>query len=262
MTTKLTKITRKDARKINEAVRKALQGVADEFGLTTPPGGGVSFNDEGVSGRFQFSIKTEGGVPADFTRNCGRFGLKPEHFGAEFKSGRDTFRITGIKTRRPKYPVSATRVKDGRSYKFTAQQVLHGLPDGGANDADGLTVGDRVSYTNPFHEVEIGTVEGYLGQGRVRLLLTTGETRTPKASECKPVTGKRDEDDILDDIDRVYGNLSPENLTCDGECSRSEVARRSAAYNRALRALFKELGREVTEEECYERFRQQQANAS
>lgn len=51
------------------------------------------------------------------------FGLSASDFGREFSSGRETFRITGIDPRRPKYPISAERVPDGQGFKFTSEQV-------------------------------------------------------------------------------------------------------------------------------------------
>jgi hypothetical protein len=51
------------------------------------------------------------------------FGLTPADYGRQFSTGRDTFRITGIDPRRPKYPISAERIPDGQGFKFTADQV-------------------------------------------------------------------------------------------------------------------------------------------
>jgi len=51
------------------------------------------------------------------------FGLSPDDFGREFSNGREHFRVAGIDPRRPKYPVSATRIPDGKGYKFTAENV-------------------------------------------------------------------------------------------------------------------------------------------
>ena len=51
------------------------------------------------------------------------YGLRPEDFGREFSSRGERFRITGIDPRRPRYPVSAVRIPDGKGYKFTAENV-------------------------------------------------------------------------------------------------------------------------------------------
>lgn len=63
---------------------------------------------------------------------------------------------------------------------------------------------------------------------------------------------KRSEAEIMRDIDECYSRLSPENLTCDGECSGASVRRRYANLMQHLRGLFVELGREVEEIECME----------
>lgn len=62
---------------------------------------------------------------------------------------------------------------------------------------------------------------------------------------------KRADRAILSDIATVYGQLSPENLTCDGELPRSQVRRKAASLNRQLRELFREIGRTVSEEEAW-----------
>jgi hypothetical protein len=56
---------------------------------------------------------------------------------------------------------------------------------------------------------------------------------------------------IMQAINCVYGELSPENLTCDGELSRNQVAQRYAELHRKLRSLFAALGREVSEEAAW-----------
>jgi hypothetical protein len=66
-----------------------------------------------------------------------------------------------------------------------------------------------------------------------------------------PAPAARTEAAILKDILGVYGNLSPENLSCDGELSRTRVRQRAAQLNRQLRQLFQEIGRTVSEDEAY-----------
>jgi len=56
--------------------------------------------------------------------NPGRFnGLASEDFGREFSTGSETFRITGIEPRRPKYPIKAERLTDRRGFKFSPENV-------------------------------------------------------------------------------------------------------------------------------------------
>lgn len=79
---------------------------------------------------------------------------------------------------------------------------------------------------------------------------------------CSPVEGgsapvaapavRRPELEIMREILRTHSSLSPENLSCDGERSRSEVARWRAHYNRQLKVLFAEVGRAVSESEAFD----------
>jgi len=61
----------------------------------------------------------------------------------------------------------------------------------------------------------------------------------------------RNDAEIIMDIAIVYGDLSPENLTCDGELPRGRVKAKAASLNRRLNRLFGELGRNISETEAY-----------
>jgi len=63
---------------------------------------------------------------------------------------------------------------------------------------------------------------------------------------------KRPEPEIIREILGVYAALSPENLTCDGELSQVQVIKRSRALHVQLEALFREIGRRVSETEAYQ----------
>ena len=61
---------------------------------------------------------------------------------------------------------------------------------------------------------------------------------------------KRNEYFIREDILRCYSQLSPENLTCDGELTKTQIRAKSSKLNKELKSLFKEYGRSVSEEEA------------
>ncbi len=63
----------------------------------------------------------------------------------------------------------------------------------------------------------------------------------------------RDRTDIIRDLQRVECALSPENLCCDGELSKSETNRRYRTLTKERAKLVKELGREPTAEELWGR---------
>lgn len=107
----------------------ACQGVAETHGLTVE-GGELSDIDL----RHGFGIAFRVGIPmadgaifspdkALFEALASSFGLQPADYGRTFRTQGEAFRITAINPNRPKYPVSAERLADGRSYKFSAENV-------------------------------------------------------------------------------------------------------------------------------------------
>jgi hypothetical protein len=62
---------------------------------------------------------------------------------------------------------------------------------------------------------------------------------------------KRTESEIMQDILYCYVQLSPENVWCDGEATPKEAAFTEKRYKDRLFNLFKELDREVSEQEAY-----------
>ncbi len=61
---------------------------------------------------------------------------------------------------------------------------------------------------------------------------------------------------IIQAIASVFSELSPENLTQDGELRGTTLSKKKAALNRKLKGLFEAIGRELTESEVYEWERQ------
>ena len=100
---------------------------------------GLACDDKGLSNidlRWGFDIAFRVSIPLPDGRTLDpeqlRFealaeavGLSPGDFARDFSTGRETFRITGIDPRRPKYPISAERVPDQQGFKFSAEQVAH-----------------------------------------------------------------------------------------------------------------------------------------
>ena len=56
-------------------------------------------------------------------------------------------------------------------------------------------------------------------------------------------------ENLFKQFDALCARLSPENLHCDGEISRTEAKRRHAQIMREWKALEKQAGRTVTQEE-------------
>jgi len=87
----------------------------------------------------------------------------------------------------------------------------------------------------------------------VQARLKAGQDRDFAFLRGAPARSARPEKDVMADILGAYCELSPENLTCDGELSGAQVRRRAAALRARLQLLFREIGREVPEEEAYRR---------
>ena len=64
---------------------------------------------------------------------------------------------------------------------------------------------------------------------------------------------KRSKEEILNELRDVEAGLSPENLSCDGEASKTWVQRRYAELNRQKRQLISELGYTPAYPEIYAR---------
>lgn len=62
---------------------------------------------------------------------------------------------------------------------------------------------------------------------------------------------RRDEATIMREILTCYCELSPENLWCDGEATRTQAMRKARLIKGRLSDLFRELGRKVTEDEAF-----------
>jgi len=262
---KVTKMTRPVAKRIAADVAAALKPVAEKYGMSLSEGG-WSYYDTDITFKPKFAVVTDSGVPADFERLAPKYGLEPSDFGKTFTSLGRQFRITGIKPTRRQYPISGERVPDGKSYKFTAQQVVTGL---GKTSKAKFSKGDRVTFKDLFAgktgAKSHGTIENALPVGtdqRVEVF-TGGQVLTLKQDELTLFKGKRTEDDIMADICCAYGGLSPENLTCDGELPRSRVRAKASRLNRWLNELQRELGRSVSEEESFDWWdKQRKAKAS
>ena len=116
----------------------ACRAVAETHGLTVE-GGDLSDIDL----RHSFEISFRVGIPQEdgaiyspdkamFEVLAPHFGLEPSDYGRTFRSKDELFSIVAINPNRPKYPISAERVSDGRGFKFSADNVAMYLMRSGA----------------------------------------------------------------------------------------------------------------------------------
>jgi hypothetical protein len=125
----LRNLTPELCQKLQKEMLEACQKVADAHGLSVVDGG---MQDMNLRTGFEFEVRI--GIPlsdgsiyepnkAMFEVMAENYALNPDDFGREFSTGNETFRITGIEPRRPKYPIKAERLPDRQGFKFSAENV-------------------------------------------------------------------------------------------------------------------------------------------
>lgn len=112
--------------------------------------------------------------------------------------------------------------------------------------------GKGVSFPTEEFTLVLEKLIGWIGS-------TGGE---PEAPEAQRVLTEADTPALAEITDAQWhvfadlaNQLSPENLTCDGELSRAQVARNAKALRAAWQAAEKAVGRTVSEDEVWEHVR-------
>jgi len=199
---------------------------------------------------------------AEWKRWAPTFGFDADDYGRTFTCRGTEYRLTGLNPRAPKYPVQAVRVSDGRGFKFTSGSVRAMLGRSLGPLAPVTVAGETLPVGTPVTYKGLGSVNGASKVTGVIIAVGKGTYEVYSSADLRGIANvaqafttqvdKRDEAAVLFEIHCVYNALSPENLTADGERSKTAARRLSAQLNRANRALFKELGRKVTETEAWD----------
>lgn len=128
---KITNFGRQEHRLLSVAIEKALKDIGDEFGVDLKTNGGQIGTGCGrvnVEVTVRETAAGVNGAAAEWNQFCHSVGLPRDLYGKTFISGGTLYRITGLALNRPKFPVSAERVHDKRSFKFTAQSIKPHFP--------------------------------------------------------------------------------------------------------------------------------------
>lgn len=122
---KITGFTRENLRALNAELYDALKPVAAKHGIVVKPGN-ITFDTLSFKTKFEFAVtETASGVSgaeATFRRDIEFSAMKPEHFGREFLSRDQRFKIVGFK-RGVRLPVIAARA-DGKRFRFAVSDVI------------------------------------------------------------------------------------------------------------------------------------------
>lgn len=125
---KINSFDRATLRALKDVISAALQPIEQEYGLKITFGSG-NFSDTNYTAKLHVDLVNAGtGVVntqerADWARYAPMYGLEATQLDRIFISRGMQFQVTGFKPNRPKFPVSAKRVADGRGYKFTVNQL-------------------------------------------------------------------------------------------------------------------------------------------
>lgn len=117
----ITTMDKDAARTLSERTQEALSTLAHDLGLTVEIRGG-SFDPTAGTYKPSITFKLANSAEQEFRGYAEMFGLLPDDYGTEFKSGAKTFRISGLATRSSKRPILATAA-DGKTYKFQTVAV-------------------------------------------------------------------------------------------------------------------------------------------
>jgi hypothetical protein len=196
-------------RSFNADAIKALEKIATEHGMSIRPGT-HRFSTENATLKFDLSdIASDGEVLTPeaqaFKTNAARYGLSPDDLYGTFSFGDKQFKITGLKTRRPKFPISAENVSTGRMHKFTEDSLRNVT-------VTQVGVGRRAAHAAQKGELSADAKREFLS---------------------------------------LASQLSPENLSWDGERSAAETRKAASRLNKRWNELEKQVGRQVSESEAF-----------
>ena len=155
----------------------------------------------------------------------------------EFKIGDDVllngkeYKIVGTVKR------SFKLERDGKFYKATAN-MMGKIKDQNSN---GIGVGrkERQKKSDTF----------YMEQRLARRRIFEKDAKMPETK-----------DELLDALDHLCAELSPENLSCDGELSRTAINQKLRAIKGEWKEIEKKLGRKVSQDEVEERWMKKYRN--
>jgi hypothetical protein len=127
------KIDRDTVRAIRQQINDALAPIGKSLGVTVEVEGSATFTASNINFKVVVAKTTKDGVVLTkeaeaWKRLASMYGLDPEALGKTFTYGGKEYKITGLATRRGRFPVQADRVSDGRGFKFPVEAVKPTYP--------------------------------------------------------------------------------------------------------------------------------------
>ena len=124
---KIKSFDRSNLRLLTGDIQTALKSVADKYGISLTYKS-ARFSVSNVTIKLEGAVIGAGGVVEtkehrDWKLYAPGYGLKTEWLGKAFIHGPDQFVISGLATRKSKYPVLATNVRNQKRFKFPVNTV-------------------------------------------------------------------------------------------------------------------------------------------
>ena len=141
--------------------------------------------------------------------------------GQEVKLNGQTYKIAGTHKR------SWLLEKDGKQYKATSN-MMKKIQEQNANGI-GNNRRSRTKRSATFH------MEKRLAYRKI----FNPDAKMPETEE-----------ELMSALDVLCGELSPENISCDGELSKTAIRKRASAIRAEWKEIERKLGRKVSEEEA------------
>lgn len=123
----IQQMTRATVKMLRDEVEQELAELATGHGVAVTVGS-ARFTGTSVTFQVEIAVKGDNGLARtreaeEFKLYAETFGLKPEWLGQSFKDVRGVYKIKGLNTRAPKYPVLAENIATGTMYKFPTDTV-------------------------------------------------------------------------------------------------------------------------------------------
>lgn len=124
-------ITREGVKAIRNLLDYRLKEVGDDLGMQIKVGN-CTYTPTSFTFKLEGAVASKDGTfetkeRRDFKANAGFIGLRADDLDATFEARGKKYKIDGYKPRASKYPIMATRIADGKQFKFMLSTVKRGL---------------------------------------------------------------------------------------------------------------------------------------
>ena len=125
-------MNRTKAKIVTKDINEALVSVGRKHNLVLTVDGGTTYSSDSISMRIKgYEPDDTGTIETDemkeFKFLSKLYGLKPDDLGREFEYKGRQYKITGLKARRKKFPISVVETETNRMWKFPASIVTKAL---------------------------------------------------------------------------------------------------------------------------------------